>query len=314
MAIADTSAFRKALGAFATGVTIVTTRGAGGEDVGLTANSFSSVSLDPPLVLWSLARKSGSFDTFAVAEHWAVHVLSAGQEALSSRFSARSMDRFAGLEVARSADGAPLIAGCSAVFQCRTTFRYDGGDHVIFVGEVQCFDHYDRPPLVFHAGAYAVAAQLAEASPELHADLSYLLMRAFYLIRGPVNSRAAAHGLSLEQYYILSALMGGDCSFSDTCALLAHTGVQVSEDFVDKLAAIGFVDASQAPAALRLTPAGRALMVELVSVGKARELEVAARLPEQEKRLLARLLAALGASPLDGEKASQTALWRAAGR
>src|SRR5579885_1464286 len=160
----DPREFRSALGAFATGVTVVTTRGANGEAVGLTANSFNSVSLDPPLVLWSLARSARSLPVFSQAPHWAVHILAADQEALSNRFAARGEDKFAGLETDTSAQNVPLLRGCAARFLCRTAFQYEGGDHIIFVGEVIEFDRSDSPPLVFHGGRYAFATKKAGAN------------------------------------------------------------------------------------------------------------------------------------------------------
>ena len=155
--------FRSALGAFATGVTIVTTRDAEGADVGLTANSFNSVSLDPPMVLWSLARSARSLSAFLAASHFAVHVLAADQEALSLRFAARGTDKFAGLALERGAGGIPLLGGCSARFECRTAFRHEAGDHMIFVGEVEQFGHTDLPELLFHRGRYALAVPKASS-------------------------------------------------------------------------------------------------------------------------------------------------------
>ena len=151
--------FRHALGAFTTGVTIVTTCDADGEPVGVTANSFNSVSLDPPLVLWSIAKTARSLPAFAHSGHWTVHVLSAEQEALSDRFARRGEDKFSGLATETGVNGCPLLTGCAARFQCRTSFEYDGGDHLILVGEVVRFDREDKAPLVFHGGRYALATR-----------------------------------------------------------------------------------------------------------------------------------------------------------
>lgn len=150
----DVQAFRRALGAFVTGVTIVTTRAEDGRPVGLTANSFNSVSLDPAMVLWSLALTSPNLAAFQYSRCWAVHILAADQEDLSARFATRGTDKFAGLEVAEGPDGVPLLSGCSARFVCRTSFEYDGGDHAIFVGQVIDFAATDARPLVFHGGRY----------------------------------------------------------------------------------------------------------------------------------------------------------------
>lgn len=155
--------FRSALGAFATGVTIVTTRDGQGRDVGLTANSFNSVSLDPPMVLWSLAKSSRSLPAFLAASHFAVHVLAADQEELSIRFATRGAEKFEDLQVERSPGQLPLLRGCSARFVCRTAFRHEAGDHMIFVGEVESFEHSDLPELLFHRGRYSLAVPKASA-------------------------------------------------------------------------------------------------------------------------------------------------------
>lgn len=149
--------FRNALGAFATGVTIVTTRDADGQDIGLTANSFNSVSLHPPMVLWSLAKSARSLPAFLAGPHFAVHVLAANQEELSLRFATRGSEKFGGLDLERGVSQLPLLRGCSARFQCRTAFRHEAGDHMIFVGEVEEFDHSDLPELLFHRGRYSLA-------------------------------------------------------------------------------------------------------------------------------------------------------------
>jgi flavin reductase (DIM6/NTAB) family NADH-FMN oxidoreductase RutF len=147
--------FRAALGMFATGVTIVTARDPEGRFVGLTANSFASVSLDPPLVLWSLARGAASMPAFARGSHHAINILAADQRALAERFAAKSADRFAGIAWREGAGGAPLLEGAAAVFECFNRSQYEEGDHVIFVGEVErCERHAGASPLIFHGGRY----------------------------------------------------------------------------------------------------------------------------------------------------------------
>lgn len=150
----DTSSLRQAVGAFVTGVTVVTTRSAQGLDVGVTANSFNSVSLEPPLVLWSLSRHSRSMPAFKESELFAVHILRDSQQDLSQRFASRSEDKFAGLPLERGLNGLPLLPGCLTRLQCRTQFRYEGGDHVILVGEVLTLEDHEGQPLVYHRGGY----------------------------------------------------------------------------------------------------------------------------------------------------------------
>ncbi|MBI5278857.1 MAG: flavin reductase family protein [Burkholderiales bacterium] len=147
--------FRAALGMFATGVTIVTARTADGQVVGLTANSFNSVSLDPPLVLWSLSRAAGSLPAFSTGSHYAINVLAADQKALAERFALRGADRFQGVSFDEGIGGAPLLHGSAATFECFNRSRYEEGDHVIFVGEVErCSWRPGAPPLLFHGGRY----------------------------------------------------------------------------------------------------------------------------------------------------------------
>jgi flavin reductase (DIM6/NTAB) family NADH-FMN oxidoreductase RutF len=145
--------FRAALGAFATGVTVVTTRGPDGP-VGMTANSFASVSLDPPLVLWSPARASGRFALFAQAARFAVHVLAADQRPVADGF-ATSWTGPAGLDWDSDALGLPLFGGALARFQCDTVARHDGGDHLVIIGRVTAVDHAATgQPLVFQGGRW----------------------------------------------------------------------------------------------------------------------------------------------------------------
>lgn len=140
---------------FATGVTIVTARSAQGQLVGLTANSFNSVSLSPPLVLWSLARAAGSMAAFSTGSHYAINILSAEQQELARQFAARNSDRFAGVAFTPGASGAPLLEGTVATFECFNRSRYEEGDHVIFVGEVErCTHREGASPLLFHGGKF----------------------------------------------------------------------------------------------------------------------------------------------------------------
>lgn len=149
-----TRSFRNALGMFATGIAVVTTRTPGGERVGMTINSFNSVSLDPPLIVWSLASHLTNRPVFESCEYYAINVLAEDQEYLSHLFATRSEDKFADLALDEGAGGVPLLRGCCAHFECRNTVRHPGGDHIVFISEVVHFDRSDRPPLIFHGGAY----------------------------------------------------------------------------------------------------------------------------------------------------------------
>lgn len=147
--------FRAALGMFATGVTIVTARASSGALVGLTANSFNSVSLSPPLVLWSLAQSAASMAAFSTGSHYAINILSADQQDLARQFASKDVDRYAGVAFQPGIGGAPLLQGAAATFECFNRSRYEEGDHVIFVGEVERCQHREgASPLLFHGGKF----------------------------------------------------------------------------------------------------------------------------------------------------------------
>lgn len=147
--------FRTALGMFATGVTIVTARTETGVLVGLTANSFNSVSLSPPLVLWSLSQAASTMEAFRTGSHYAINILGAEQQELARQFSAKGVDRFAGVGFQSGIGGAPLLDGAVATFECFNRSRYDEGDHIIFVGEVERCQHREgAAPLLYHGGKF----------------------------------------------------------------------------------------------------------------------------------------------------------------
>ncbi|MEY2633184.1 MAG: hypothetical protein RIR00_1838 [Pseudomonadota bacterium] len=151
----DSRAFRDVLGRFATGVTVVTCLGPDGQPLGLTVNSFNSVSLDPPLILWSLALSSPNLEAFSRCSHYAVNILAADQEALSNQFAGRSEDKFLNVRWQAGLGGVPLLDGCVASFEVFNENRIPGGDHQIFLGRVaRCAQNPKRPPLLYFGGAY----------------------------------------------------------------------------------------------------------------------------------------------------------------
>ncbi len=156
----DTRALRTALGRFATGVTLITCVDAQGERIGLTANSFSSLSLDPPLVLWSLRQASPSLPAFQAARCFAVNVLGEAQVDLARRVAAQHGDKFADGAWSAGASGAPLLAGCAAVFECETVSHQLAGDHVLFIGRVLQFSEAPMAPLLFQAGHYRMLGEI----------------------------------------------------------------------------------------------------------------------------------------------------------
>ncbi len=151
----DMKKFRQCLGKFATGVTVVTCAGEDGRPYGITANSFSSVSLEPRLILWNIAKVSNSLQAFLDSDYFAINVLATGQQELSSHFAKSDHTLFDEIEIDRSEQNVPLIPGALACFECRTTQIHDCGDHYIIIGEVMKFDARDAEPLLFFGGKYA---------------------------------------------------------------------------------------------------------------------------------------------------------------
>lgn len=150
----DPRDFRSALGAYATGVTVITAATPDGRLAGLTCNSFASVSLNPPLVLWSLVIYSPSMSIFQNASHFAVNVLGVSQQMLATQFATRADDKFAGVSWEPGLGGAPVLADAVATFQCRGADRYYGGDHVIFLGAVEAYAYNRAEPLLFARGNF----------------------------------------------------------------------------------------------------------------------------------------------------------------
>jgi flavin reductase (DIM6/NTAB) family NADH-FMN oxidoreductase RutF len=149
-------ALRQVLGSYPTGVAIVTTRAAGGRAVGLTINSFASLSLDPALVLWSLVDRSPSLAAFRDAPHFAISVLADEQQALAQRFATGGLpNKFEGVELREAPEGLPVIEGAVATLVCALDRHVTAGDHLLFIGRVLRMDRRDGEPLVFHRGRFA---------------------------------------------------------------------------------------------------------------------------------------------------------------
>ena len=152
----DPSELRRCLGSFVTGVTVITALNEDGTPLGMTANSFNSVSLDPPLIVWSLRTNASSFSEYSKARRFVVNILSEQQVEVSNRFARSGPDRFSGIAITPGIEGVPLIDGCSAHLECRTEAIHPGGDHVLFLGRVERIVGSARKPLAFGAGKYMV--------------------------------------------------------------------------------------------------------------------------------------------------------------
>jgi flavin reductase (DIM6/NTAB) family NADH-FMN oxidoreductase RutF len=214
----EADGFRRSLAEFATGVTVIATS-VDGERFGLTSNSFASVSLDPPLVLWSIRRESKSFAAFAACSHFAVNILAEDQIELSQRFARSGPDKFRDLDCCAGEGDAPLLAGVAASFECIRSQTHDAGDHLVLIGEVLRYSRYDRQPLLFVKGRYAVSAdhpdtrvfgtdgntgRLEDGEERV---LSNLMIRAYSAIASRLERgrQTAGLGLTLMQARLLRA-------------------------------------------------------------------------------------------------------------
>ncbi|WLH70946.1 p-hydroxyphenylacetate 3-hydroxylase reductase component [Pseudomonas sp. FP2309] len=263
----DPRAFRRALGNFATGVTVVTAADGSGRKVGVTANSFNSVSLDPPLVLWSIDKRSSSHGVFEEASHFAVNVLAADQIDLSNNFARPRDDRFAEIAYEPGEGGAPVFADCSARFHCEKYQQVDGGDHWIMIGKVVAFDDFGRSPLLYHQGAYSMVlphtrmTKRDESQPpsshfqgRLSHNLYYLMTQAVRAYQSSYQPRQLSTGLRTNEARMLMVLENdARLSASD---LLREVAMPVREidDAVANLKRKGLVDDDEH--GVRLTAAG----------------------------------------------------------
>ena len=300
--LVDQRLFRHAVGAFATGVVVVTARDEKGVAVGVTANSFTSVSLDPPLILWCLAKNARSCRVFERAAFFAVHILSAEQESVSRRFASRGEDKFAGVELQIGIGDTPLLEGSCTRLQCRTSAVHDGGDHIIIVGRVLDFIIIDAPPLVFHRGRYSFAAtkdgpgpQMPQLRPDVTDDLlGYLLWRAFTQYHS--NRLLLQEMDSLGQKLpILYALTTG-ASMSEARLLETTRMSDREEEMRELLTAMvgrGFVRevaSTQGGREFAATDAGREMAAALIERALTYEGEIAGQLGAAELAILKNLL------------------------
>ena len=162
--VVNSREYRTALGRFAAGVTVITTVGSEGKPEGMTANSFSGLSLEPPLIHWCIGKSAPTHDTFRASEHFAVNILRADQQQISNQFATPSADKFIGIDWRPGLGGGPIIDDALAVFECSNWGQNEGGDHTILVGEVESFTYRDGDPLLFSAGKYAPVAPYPDDS------------------------------------------------------------------------------------------------------------------------------------------------------
>ncbi|SFS26367.1 p-hydroxyphenylacetate 3-hydroxylase reductase component [Pseudomonas sp. NFACC42-2] len=289
----DPRAFRRALGNFATGVTVVTAADASGRKVGVTANSFNSVSLDPPLVLWSIDKRSSSHGVFEEASHFAVNVLAADQIDLSNNFARPKDDRFAEIAYAPGEGGAPVFADCAARFHCEKYQQVDGGDHWIMIGKVVAFDDFGRSPLLYHQGAYSMVlphtrmTRRDESQPpsshfqgRLSHNLYYLMTQAVRAYQSSYQPRQLSTGLRTSEARMLMVLEN-DARLS-AGDLLREVAMPVREidDAVANLKRKGLVDDDEH--GVRLTAAGIEQTEDLWAIAREQQDKVFAEFSQDQ--------------------------------
>ena len=256
------------------------------------------------MVLWSLGKSSRSLAHFTGAAYFAVHILADEQESLSARFAQRGADKFGELPLQRGHGNVPLLTGCVARFQCRKLFEYEGGDHIIFVGQVVCFDHTARRPLLLHRGKYAVAeprreggggaGKPVEASPD---GLAFLITRAYFALRGPGLQYSERLGVGWADRYFLGSLLNTDGrSMQEVNDLIGCMGLTATPESVQRLARAGFLTTRPADGGevLLLTEAGREYCLSMIAATKACEADAEMQLGPQAQvleHLLCRVIA-----------------------
>ena len=249
----DQRELRQAFGKYTTGVTIVTAD-VNGKKVGMTANSFSSLSLDPPLVMWSVRRSSTNFDDFLAASYFAVNVLSESQIEISQRFAKSSPDKYAGVTHATGVGGSPVFEDAAAIFECRTEAFHDGGDHVIMVGRVMKVVRTDQSPLAFADGRYsalmehpAMRASTSEQQPNgwtqdtMRQFVSVLLLRAYNRMSEELAELRDKEDLSTNESRVLNVAATYPAQTLAQSMPLLYLSDLAAEDALQRLVAKGFL-------------------------------------------------------------------------
>jgi 3-hydroxy-9,10-secoandrosta-1,3,5(10)-triene-9,17-dione monooxygenase reductase component len=294
----DAREFRSALGQFATGVTVVTAPDGENGYIGTTASSFNSVSMDPPLILWSIDNSARSLPAYEQAEHFVVNVLAADQVGLSNHFARQQEDKFADLDFDLNANAVPVLRGCSAYFHCKTRYMYEGGDHTIIVGEVLQFEASDRDGLLFHQGRYSVSDAhpvVAAAEPEALAEksfaanyLHYLVGRCFHQLMDKLDLMLAKQDVSQNEYRVLASFSGLQTADFDTLVhytlLAPNTLIPVLEGLRER----GLLQ--EAGDSFSLTEAGQNLLMPLMAIAKSNEADMLGTFSGEQAQQLKHML------------------------
>ncbi len=301
----DPKDFRRALSQFPTGVTVITTLDAEGKPVGVTASSFNSVSMDPTLVLWSIDKAALSRDCFEKAEYFAVNILGRDQVATSNNFASRGEDKFANVGYSAGIGGAPLLNDYAAQFECKTWAVYEGGDHLILVGEVIDYRYNDNiQPLVFARGSYAISAQHPEMvnstpvpcdTPPAEGDfvsgyLLYLLRVAYQGFSADLYLRLKKElGINPEEWRILARLI--NCSvikISDLSSMVMqpHVALRNTAEWMAEKGLVEILDSNT----IKITAQGSEIGHKMQALAIEEETALLSQIPaEQVAQLKANL-------------------------
>jgi 3-hydroxy-9,10-secoandrosta-1,3,5(10)-triene-9,17-dione monooxygenase reductase component len=305
----DPREFRSALGQFATGVTVVTAPDGKGGYVGTTASSFNSVSVDPPLILWSIDNGARSLPAYEKAEYFVVNILAADQVTLSNHFARQQPDKFVGVDYDLNAHGVPALRDCSAWFHCKTRYMYEGGDHTIIVGEVLQYNNNNRNGLLFHRGRYSISdAHPAAVVPNQEESdtgersfaenyLHYLVGRCFHQLIDKLDRMLEKRDITQHEYRVLASFSG--LSGADMATLIYYTLLSPEElrPVLRSLAHRGLID--QERQVYTLTESGQALLMPLMAVAKSNEADMLGAFSAEEaqrfKQMLKRAVSWTGA-------------------
>ena len=292
----DPATLRRVLGQFPTGVTIVTAA-LGGHRLGMTANSFSSVSLDPPLVQWSVAKSAPSHDAFVEADAFAVHFLGKGHRELALRFGGRNAEKFADIPHEAGLTGAPLLTELAPIFECRTWARYPGGDHTILVGEVVRLVTRAQDPLLFHSGELrGIGARLARRAAAADTGfvpnyLAYLLARASFVVSNEFHARLKDWDLTVPEWRVLACLSDVEGLSVGELAAMALMKQPRLTKVLDRMEDDGLVErrdtaADRRRTPIHLTPKGRATVKPVLRAARAHEAALLEQFSEEERAVI----------------------------
>ncbi|WP_245957861.1 p-hydroxyphenylacetate 3-hydroxylase reductase component [Marinomonas piezotolerans] len=285
----DPKEFRRCLGNFATGVTVITAQAEDGTKVGVTANSFNSVSLDPPLVLWSIIKESSSYSIFEKASHFAVNILAADQINLSNNFARPSEDKFSNVDIKLGMGNAPILQNTAANLQCENYQIVDGGDHWIMIGKVVAFENLGRSPLLYVQGSYAGAIPFTVTRPSdspavseqtfkrLHNSAIYLMTQVQQKILESYLPKQSSTGLSTSEARLLLILSDGhNVSYEDLLKLssIPETDVQAG---LERLESLQLVESN-----LLLTELGHEMAERLWNIAQQQTNEVFEAFSDEE--------------------------------